>query len=93
MLVVAYLPVILSVFPPCAQNVRNLNNLQKSYFIAKTINLIKILSPFDCLGYTFFSVKWPQITRFLKKCREIESVKIIPYLSVALNAEIHVIYI
>ena len=52
-----------------------------------------MLSPFDCLGYTFFSVKWPQITRFLKKCREIESVKIIPYLSVALNAEIHVIYI
>ena len=56
MLVVAYLPVILSVFPPCAQNVRNLNNLQKSYFIAKTINLIKILSPFDCLGYTFFQL-------------------------------------
>ena len=41
----------------------------------------------------FFSVKWPQITRFLKKCREIESVKIISYLSVTLNAKIHVIYI
>ena len=57
------------------------------------MNLIKTLSPFVCLGYTFFSVKCPQITRFLKKCREIESVKIISYLSVTLNAEIHVIYI
>ena len=56
MLVVACLPAILSVSPRCAQNVRNLNNLQMSYFIAKTMNLIKTLSPFVCLGYTFFQL-------------------------------------
>ena len=76
MLVVAYLPVILSVFPPCAQNFRNLNNLQKSYFIAKTINLIKILSPFDCLGYTFFQLSDLKLPDFEKNVEKLRALRL-----------------
>ena len=48
-------------FLSCARNIRNLNNRQNSYRIAKTLNITKTQSPFVCLGYSF-SLRCLQIT-------------------------------
>ena len=59
--------------------------------MAKTINLNKTLGLFVFLGYNF-SVKLLQITWSFKKCRRMDSLNIISYLSVAQNASSFLIH-
>ena len=62
--------------------------VKNSYFIAKTMNLTKTLSPFVCLGFIFQLTNLKLTDLEKKKCREMSSVNIISYFSVALNTEI-----